>query len=124
MPTLTAVPALSLLPNVRVDSSALPTVAENVRLLLDEFLALLTRDVQQQNVPDAGIEVRGTSDPEDETTQILVRLWINGPSDRAPRQYQREFGSRVDEWVRRLSEDRRSLFPEKISFQARWVGCR
>lgn len=119
MLTVITAPAALAAPEVAVDSSALPLVAGDVGLLLNEFLALLARDVQQRNLPTTRIEVRGTSDPEDDTTQVLVRLWARGLSDREARQYQHAFGLRVDDWVRSLSEDRKSLFAEKISFQAR-----
>lgn len=119
MLTVITAPAALAAPEVAVDSSALPLVAGDVGLLLNEFLALLARDVQQQNLPAARIEVRSTADPEDDTTQVLVRLWTNGLSDYEARQYQRAFGLHVDGWVQGLSEDRKSLFAEKISFQAR-----
>ena len=119
MPALVTAPAPLSPPEVLVDSSALPAVSGDVRLLLNEFLALLARDIQQQNFPIGRVEVRGTSDPEDDITQVLVRLWAVGVSDREARQYQGAFGSRVDEWVRSLSEDRKSLFAEKISFHMR-----
>lgn len=119
MPTLMTAPAPLSPLEVLVDSSALPAVSGDVRLLLNEFLALLARDIQQQNLPMGKIEVRGTADPEDDTTQVLVRLWAVGLSDREARQYQSAFGSRVDVWVQSLSEDRKSLFAEKISFHVR-----
>lgn len=119
MPTLMTAPAPLSPLEVLVDSSALPAVSGDVRLLLNEFLALLARDIQQQNLPTGKIEVRGTADPEDDTTQVLVRLWAVGLSDREARQYQSAFGSRVDVWVQSLSEDRKSLFAEKISFHVR-----
>ena len=119
MPIVMTAPAALASSEIPVDFTALPAVSGDVRLLLNEFLALLARDIQQQSLPMGKIEVRGTSDPEDDTTQVLVRLWAVGLSDREARQYQGAFGSRVDEWVRSLSEDRKSLFAEKISFHVR-----
>ena len=99
--------------------SGLPVLAGNAAELLQEFLTLLTRDIQQNHLSAARIEVRGTADPEDDSTQVLVRLWARGLSEMDIRQYQREFGDRMDDWVRSLSEDQKVLFAEKISFQAR-----
>ncbi len=119
MPLLTIVPSTLVTPEIPVDYSGLPVLTGDATGLLHEFLALLSRDVQQGRLPDAWIEVRGTTDPEDDTTQILVRLWTKGLSDRDARQYQNVFGLRVDDWTRSLSEDQKRLFSQKISFQTR-----
>ncbi len=119
MPPLIAMPSTTVSPTIPVDFSRLPVLAGNVTGLLQEFLTLLTHDIQQNHLSAARIEVRGTADPEEDTTQVLVRLWAHGLSESETRQYQREFGHRVDGWVRRLSEDQKGLFAEKISFQAR-----
>jgi hypothetical protein len=119
MPSLTTAPSLVASPDIPVDYSALPILAGDVISLLNEFLALLMRDIQQRHLPAARIEVRGTNDPEDDSTQVLVRLWAYGLSHQELRQYRGEFGHRVDDWMQALTEDRKSRFAENISFQAR-----
>lgn len=100
------------------DPSVLPLVAGGAAVF-EDFLTLLTQDVQREHLPVAQIEVRGTSDPEEETSQILVRLWLNRLSDQEIRDYYRSFGRRVDDWARQLSDEQRQFFMTRVSFQAR-----
>jgi hypothetical protein len=83
-------------PEVFFDASALPFLAGSVTVF-HRFLTLLTQDVQREQLSAAKIEVRGTVDPEEDTSQILVR-WMTG-----------------------LSDEQREFFAAKISFQVRRV---
>lgn len=105
-------------PEVFFDPSVFPLLGGRVTVF-QRFLTLLTQDVAQAHLEPARIEVRGTSDPEENTSQVLVRLWLGGRSEQEVREYYRAFGRRVDEWARHLSDDQRELFMTKISFQAR-----
>lgn len=100
------------------DPSVLPFLAGRVTVL-HRFLTLLTQNVQREQLPAARIEVRGTVDPEEDTTQVLVRLWLSHLSDREIREYHRAFGQQVDEWMVSLSDEQREFFTAKISFQIR-----
>jgi len=100
------------------DPSVLPLLGGH-ETLLEHFLTLLAQDVQQERLPVTRIEVRGTNDAEDDTSQILVRLWLNRLSDQEIRDYYRSFGRRVDDWARQLSDEQRQFFMTRVSFQAR-----
>ncbi len=51
MPIVMTAPAALASSEIPVDFTALPAVSGDVRLLLNEFLALLARDIQQQSLP-------------------------------------------------------------------------
>ena len=65
------------------------------------------------------MEIRGSADPEDDTSQIVVRLWMRGISEDEMRQYYQDLGARVDRWTAHLSEAQRLYFVSRVSFQAR-----
>lgn len=89
------------------------------RTILEDFLTLLTQDVEREGLPAAHVEVRGASDPEEDTNQIFVRLWLNRMSDQDMRDYYRDFGRRVDDWAKQWNTEQRKFFMAKISFQVR-----
>ena len=105
-------------PEVFFDPSVFPLLGGRMTVL-QRFLTLLTQDVEQAHLEPARIEVRGTTDPEENTSQVLVRLWLGGRSEQEVREYYHAFGRRVDEWAHRLNDEQRELFMTKISFQAR-----
>ena len=105
-----------------MDMSALPQLTGNVRAALDWFLGLLNAEVQRNAIPFQSIEVRGTTDPEDGTSQVLVRLWVHEMSEAETRQFYCEFGSIVDQQIQTLSPVLREALAATISFQARRVS--
>ncbi len=72
--------------------------------LLTRFMEFVGQDVLQQGVAASRIEVRDSFDPEDDTTQSVVHLWVRGMTDTEIRRYHQELGARADHWAARLSE--------------------
>lgn len=105
-------------PSLFVDPSALNLLPGDISVLA-RFLQFVQRDVLQEHVPVSRMEIRGSADPEDDTSQIVVRLWIRGISENEIRQYYLDLGARVDRWTAHLSEAQRLYFFSRLSFQAR-----
>jgi len=105
-------------PSLFVDTSASHLLMGDITVLA-RFIRLLTSDVLDEHVPASRIEIRGSFDPEDDTSQVIVRLWIRELSNSEIRSYYSDFGGRVDAWMKRLTEEQRSYFVSNISFQAR-----
>ncbi len=57
-------------PSVFLDSSALNLLRGDVTVLT-RFLQFMSQDVLQEHIPASKIEIRGSVDPEDDTSQIL-----------------------------------------------------
>lgn len=105
-------------PNIFLDPSALTLLSGDVTVLA-RFVQFVSRDILQEQIPANKIEIRGSVDPEDDTSQIVVRVWIRGLSDSEIRHYYHDLGGRVDSWAARLPEAQRLHFFARISFQAR-----
>ena len=105
-------------PSIFFDASALSLLRGDVTVLT-RFLQFMSQDVLQEHIPASKIEVRGSVDPEDDTSQILVRVWIRELSDSDIRRYYHDFGGRVDNWTAYLPEEQKLYFFSRISFQAR-----
>ena len=105
-------------PSVLLDPSALSLLPGDVTVLT-QFVQFIRRDVLQEHIPASRIEIRGSVDPEDDTSQIVVRVWIRGLADGEIRRYHYDLGERVDDWTAHLSEAQRQHFIARISFQAR-----
>jgi hypothetical protein len=104
-------------PSVFFDPSALDLVSGDATVLT-RFIQFVSQDVTEEHIPANKIEVRGSADPEDDTNQILVRVWMRG-SDSEIRQYHHDLGGRVDKWTAHLPEDYKRYFHSRISFQIR-----
>lgn len=111
------VDALTEGPSVFLDPSALRLLTGDATVLT-RFLQFVSQDLQER-LPASRIEIRGSNDLEDDTSQILVRVWIRGLSDSEVRQYYSDLGGRVDGWALRLTEAQRLYFHSRISLQAR-----
>ena len=125
MPTLTApqkppaeTDALTRGPSIILDPSALGLLSGDVSVLA-HFLQFVRRDVLQEHVPATRIEVRGSVDPEDDTSQIIVRVWMRGMADGEIRGYHHALGGRADDWAAGLPDAQKLFFVSRISFQAR-----
>lgn len=105
-------------PNIFLDPSALPLLPGDVTVLA-RFVQFVSRDVLQEQIPASRIEIRGSVDPEDDTSQIVVRVWIRDLSDSEIRHSHHDLGGRVDSWAARLPEAQRLYFLSRISFQTR-----
>lgn len=105
-------------PSIFLDPSALSLLRGDVTVLA-RFIQFMSQDVLQEQIPASKIEIRGSVDPEDDTSQIVVRVWIRGLSNSEIRRYHHELGERVDSWTNYLSEAQRLHFISRISFQAR-----
>ena len=105
-------------PRLLVDPSALSLLSGDVSVLA-RFLQFVRRDVLQEHIPVSRIEIRGSADPEDDTSQIVIRLWLRGISENEMRRYYQDLGARVDRWTGRLSETQRLYFVSRLSFQVR-----
>lgn len=105
-------------PSLFLDPSATLLLTGDFTVLA-RFIHFLSHDVVHWNIPASKIEIRGSVDPEDDTSQIIVRLWIRELSNGEIRDYYSAFGSRVDAWMKHLPEEQRGYLVSKISFQAR-----
>ncbi len=105
-------------PSIFLDPSALSLLRGDVTVLA-RFVHFLSQDILQEHIPASKIEIRGSVDPEDDTSQIMVRVWVRGLSDSEIRRYYHDLGERVDRWAARLPEAQRQHFLSRISFQAR-----
>ena len=105
-------------PSIFLDASALHLLPGDVTVLT-RFVQFLRQDVLQEHIPASKIEIRGSLDPEDETSQIVVRVWIHGLDEGEIRRYYHALGERVDNWSARLPEAQRQQFISRMSFQAR-----
>ncbi len=105
-------------PSVFLDPSALSLLPGDVTVLT-QFVQFVRRDVLHEQIPASRIEIRGSVDPEDDTSQIVVRVWIRGLADGEVRRYHYDLGERVDNWTAHLPEAQRLHFISRISFQAR-----
>lgn len=105
-------------PSIFLDPSALSLLTGDVTVLT-RFVQFVRRDVLREHVPASKIEIRGSIDPEDETSQIVVRVWVRGLADAEVRRYHSDLGGRVDRWTARLPEAQRLHFISRISLQAR-----
>lgn len=104
-------------PSVFFDPSALDLLTGDATVLT-RFIQLVSRDVAAKHVAVSRIEVRGSADPEDDTRQVLVRVWMQG-SDNELRQYHHDLGGRVDKWAAHLPEKYKQHFFSHISYQVR-----
>jgi len=105
-------------PSIFLDPSALGFLTGDVTVLA-RFVQFVRRDSFREHVPASRIEIRGSVDPEDETSQIVVRVWVRGLGDAEIRRYHSDLGARVDRWAARLPEAQRLHFISRISLQAR-----
>ena len=105
-------------PSIFLDPSALSLLSGDVTVLA-RFVQFMSRDVLQERIPASKIEIRGSVDLEDDTSQIVVRVWIRGLSESEIRRYCHDLGERVDNWTTHLPETQRQYFFSRISFQAR-----
>ncbi len=105
-------------PDIFLDPSALDLLTGDATVLT-RFLQFMSQDIVAEHIPASKIEIRGSADPEDDTSQILVRVWIHGYGDSEIRQYHHDLGGRLDSWVARLPEAYKQYFYSRISYQIR-----
>jgi len=97
------------------DTSASPFLTAPLRALLDDFLSLLQRAAY---APIVRTEVRGFRDPEEDTSQIIVRQWVALPAAEVPASLEK-MGVKVEAWMDTLAPEAKTLFLEQITFQLR-----
>ena len=104
--------------NITIDPSAVSLLSGDITVLV-RFLEFVSRDIVQEGISVREIEVRGSTDPEDDTTQIVVRLWVRATTETEVRQYYQALGTRIDQWAKHLSEAQRLYFVSRLSLQVR-----
>ena len=104
-------------PSVFFDPSALDLLRGDATVLT-RFLQFVSQDAAEEHIFASKIEIRGSADPEDNTSQILVRVWMQG-SDSEIRQYHHDLGGRADRWAAQLPEAYKQYFHAHLSFQIR-----
>ncbi len=103
-------------PSVFFDPSALDLLTGDATVLT-RFLQFMSQDIVAEHIPASKIEIRGSADPEDDTHQILVRVWVREYSDSEIRRYHHDLGGRIDKWAEHLPEAYKQHFFSRISFQ-------
>ena len=105
-------------PSIFLDPSAFSLLPGDVTVLT-QFLQLIRRDVLREQIPATRIEIRGSVDPEDDTGQITVRVWVRGLAEVEIRRYYHALGERIDRWTAQMPEAQRLYFLSRLSFQVR-----
>jgi hypothetical protein len=108
-------------PEVDIHESARPLMTPEVVDVLAEFVDLFIEDAHSKGVVIDKLEVRGTFDPEDDTSLILTRLWTRNLTWEQAREYYCAFGDRAQAWFDALDESRQETFIANVSFQVRSI---
>ena len=108
-------------PSVIFDPSSDSILTDEIRDVLDPFIALLLADIQQHAVSASKVDIWGMEYPNDGTSRIWVHLWINCDSDEEMWRYYEDFLTRAEGWLKSLNVTHRSIFSRKVSFGIRRV---
>ena len=102
-------------PPASYDPSVAPYLTGPLTALLDGFLNTLTRTPQ---ATVSRTEIRSFKDPEEDTTQIVVRQWVDlSPAEAL--EHLAAVGQQVEAWMETLSPADKALFVDRIAFQLR-----
>jgi hypothetical protein len=98
------------------DPSSEPILTDEIRDVLDQFIALLQADIREYGVPAHRIEVWGREYPDDGTEGISVHLSMTCDTDEETWRYYTDFLRRAEGWMRALDPHQDSLFWDKVTF--------
>jgi hypothetical protein len=98
------------------DPSSEPMLTDEVREVLDSFIALLQADIRAYVVPASKIEVWGMELPDDGTEGISVHLTMSCDTDEEAWGYFKDFLTRAEGWMKALAPAQETIFWSKISF--------
>ena len=100
------------------DPSCRPLLTNPVQAALNGLIALLTQEAEQKIVPVLKMDVRGFSDPEEDSHQVVVRQWVDLPA-RAAFLYWDSLGPAYEAWMRSAPEELMPIYAEQIAFEVR-----
>jgi len=106
-------------PELRIDPSALPILTDDTQSLLLRFLKVCLDETLKRDVSLYLIEISGFSDPEENTSEIVVTHWVDMPPDQAL-EYWNEIGLTPEKWRGALSKHLQKLALKHIAFEVRW----
>lgn len=104
--------------SVTVHPTAEPLTVNHQDILIP-FLTILGDHVSSAHITGSRVELRGIFDPEDDSTQLFVRLWVTKLSNDAVQRFHKTFGHIIDRWTGSLASPQRDEFLSKITFQVR-----
>lgn len=99
--------------------SCRPLLTSDVRVALDGLISLLAREAEQKAVPVLKMDVRGFSDPEEDSHQVVVRQWVKLPARQAFL-YWDSLGPAYEAWMHSASKELMPIYTEQIAFEIRW----
>ncbi len=104
---------------VRVQPSARSRITGKVKSVLDKLYPLLIEEARRTQVALTRIEVSTFSDPEDDTTELVVTQWVQlSPSSAL--EYWDRVGIALQHWSQQLSRELRRIALERIAVEVRW----
>ncbi len=101
------------------DPSCRPFLTAPVQAALGELIALLMRGAEQENVPVLKVDVRGFSDPEEDSHQVVVRQWVKLPA-REAFGYWESLGPAYEAWMHSAPEELMPVYTDQVAFEVRW----
>jgi hypothetical protein len=108
---------------VKYDASSNGVLTDDLRDVLDGFVRYIRKDAVDNSIGLDHIEIRGLIDPEDDTTQVIVRAWTIGMGRAATQQYFYDTCGRMGEWLSALDKTHKDLFELKFILQTRCLDA-
>ncbi|MBI3248857.1 MAG: hypothetical protein HYZ50_20335 [Deltaproteobacteria bacterium] len=107
-------------PPIVTDPSARPLLTDRVqRALQSFFLPFLDHEARRNGIPVSKIEIRGFSDPEEDTQEIVVSQWVKVPADMAL-DYWDQVGAAFECWLTTQPVAIAQLLQERMALEIRW----
>lgn len=106
-------------PPIVTDPSALPLLTDRVQNALQSFRSFLAHEARRNGIPVSKIEVRGFSDPEEDTQEIVVSQWVKVPADMAL-DYWDQVGAAFECWLTTQPVAIAQLLQERMALEIRW----
>ncbi len=106
-------------PEVVIAPSARPSLAGDVRIVLDSLLALLKREAGKRLIPVTKVEVVRFADPEEDVDELVIIQHVNIPPKEAL-DYWDELGTAVETWIDTLPEALKTIATERFSVEIFW----
>ena len=107
------------LPNPQVQLSALPHLTDRIKQLLDKLYDLLAEEARRNFVLVTKTEVSGFSDPEEDSTEIVVTQWVRLPPSSAM-EYWDKIGAAVHYWTETLPQGWGRIAIDRIAVEVQW----
>ncbi|MCD6283392.1 hypothetical protein J7J84_07340 [bacterium] len=102
-----------------IDSTAMPMLSDRVKRALNGLFRLLQHEARRCFVRVVKVEVRGFSDPEEGTQEVVVSQYVMLPP-RGALDYWDKLGVLVEVWAKNLPEELVRTVTEGISIEVRW----